>query len=101
MSYRKHLMTSDEPPSELYKAVELGTNSAEVGMDCISRQRAIDAVNCVMVMKGIRSGKSITAEAVDCAKRIIVDNIEQLPPIQPERKECEEREQGKCPWYAG
>lgn len=20
---------------------------------------------------------------------------------QPERKECEEREQGKCPWYAG
>jgi hypothetical protein len=38
-----------------------------------------------MVMKGIRSGKSITAEAVDCAKRIIADNIRQLPPIQPKR----------------
>ena len=37
MSYRKHLMTSDEPPSELYKAAEVGTNLAEVGTDCISR----------------------------------------------------------------
>lgn len=27
--------------------------------------------------------------------------IRKLPTIQPERKECEEREQGKCPWYAG
>ena len=53
--------------------------------DAISRQEAIDAVNCVTVMKGIRSGKSITAEAVDCAKRIIADNIRQLPPIQPKR----------------
>jgi hypothetical protein len=51
----------------------------------IDRQAAIDAVNSVMVMKGIRSGKSITAEAVDCAKRIIADNIRQLPPIQPKR----------------
>ena len=42
MSYRKHLMTSDEPPSELYKATEVGTNLAEVGTDCISRQAAID-----------------------------------------------------------
>ena len=55
------------------------------GTDCISREQAIDAVNCVMVMKGIRSGKSITAEAVDCAKRIIADNILHLPPIQPKR----------------
>ena len=45
MSYRKHLMTSDEPPSELYKAVELSTNLAEVGTDCISRQQAIDALD--------------------------------------------------------
>ena len=69
MSYRKHLMPSDMPPSELYKATEVGT----------------EAINCVMVMKGIRSGKSATAEAVDCAKRIIADNIRQLPPIQPKR----------------
>ena len=51
--------------------------------DLISRQAAIDAANCVKVMKGIRSGKGITAEAVDCAKRIIADNIRQLPPAQP------------------
>ncbi len=65
-------------------SVELSTNLAEVGTDLISRQQAIDAVNCVTVMKGIRSGKSATAEAVDCAKRIIADNIRQLPPIQPD-----------------
>ena len=64
---------------------EHGTNLASLGTDCISRQAAIDAVNCITVMKGIRSGKSVTAEAVDCAKRIIVDNIRQLPPIQPKR----------------
>ena len=53
--------------------------------DAISRQQVIDAVNCVTVIKGIRSGKSVTAEAVDCAKRIIADNIRQLPPIQPDK----------------
>ena len=45
MSYRKHLMTSDEPPSELYKAVELDTNLAEVGTDMISRAKAIEAID--------------------------------------------------------
>ncbi len=44
MSYRKYLITSDEPPSELYKSVEVGTNLAEVGADCISRQAAIEAL---------------------------------------------------------
>ena len=38
MSYRKHLMTSDEPPSELYKATDVGTNLAEVGTDAVSRK---------------------------------------------------------------
>ena len=51
MSYRKHLMTSDEPPSELYKAAEVGTNLAEVGTDCISRQAAIDAINRIECTK--------------------------------------------------
>ena len=53
MSYRKHLMTSDEPPSELYKANEVGTNLAEVGTGCsefpnnsdaISREKAKNAI---------------------------------------------------------
>lgn len=60
----------------------------------ILRQAAIDAVNCVTVMKGIRSGKGVTAEAVDCAKRIIADNIRQLPPIQPEIVRCKD-----CKWW--
>ena len=33
--------------------------------------------------------------------RDAIDVINGLPTILPERKECEEREQGKCPWYAG
>lgn len=62
---------------------QLGANLAEVGTDCISRQAAIDAVNCVMVMKGIRSWKSIVSETVESAKRIMTDNIRDLPPVQP------------------
>ena len=63
---------------------QLGTNLAEVGTDCISRQAAIDAVNCVMVMKGVRSWKSIVSETVESAKRIMTDNIRDLPPALPE-----------------
>lgn len=58
--------------------------------DLISRQKAIDATwkdtgytDPFNVMTAIR------------------DRLKQLPSAQPERKECEEREQGKCPWYAG
>ena len=69
------------PPSQ---PEQLGTNLAEVGTDCISRQAAIDAVNCVMVMKGVRSWKSIVSETVESAKRIMTDNIRDLPPALPE-----------------
>ena len=68
MSYRKHLMTSDEPPSELYKAAELSTNLAEVGTDAISRRAAIDALY-----------------SVDEYNSRSVKAIKQLPPIQPKR----------------
>ena len=75
MSYRKHLMTSDEPPSELYKANEVGTNLAEVGTDAISKQQAIDAVRATLLawsyMPEWRDNKIIKA-------------IKQLPPIQPD-----------------
>ena len=42
MSYRKHLMTRDESPSELYKATEVGTNLASLGTDAISRNALIN-----------------------------------------------------------
>ena len=67
---------------------ELGTNLAEVGTDCISRQKAIEIVEKYFEKIGLNGD-------------ICVDGLKQLPSIQPERKECEEREQGKCPWYAG
>ena len=67
-------MTSDEPPSELYKAAEVGTNLAEVGTDCISRRSAIDAVRAALLswsfMPEWRDNK-------------IIEAVEQLPPIQP------------------
>ena len=76
MSYRKHLMTSDEPPSELYKATDVGTNLAEVGTDCISRQAAIDAIN-----------------RIECTKyttwyefyQKVITAVGKLPPAEPKR----------------
>ena len=68
-----------------------GTNLAEAGTDCISRQAAIDAINEIIRMEHSLRPKVYVAK----------DAIKALPSIQPERKECEEREQGKCPWYAG
>lgn len=29
------------------------------------------------------------------------ESLRTMPSAEPDRKECEEREQGKCPWYAG
>ena len=66
-------MTSDEPPSELYKAAEVGTNLAEVGTDCISRQQAIEIVEKYFKNIGLNGD-------------ICVDGLRQLPPIQPKRE---------------
>lgn len=59
--------------------------------DLISKQEVID------LLKQMRKdGNMVPWEGKDVFAR-----IRKLPPAQPERKECEEREQGKCPWYAG
>ena len=52
---------------------ELGTNLAEVGTDCISRQAAIDALY-----------------SVDEYNSRSVKAIKQLPPIQPEIVRCKD-----------
>ena len=70
---------------------KLSTNSASLGTDCINRQAAID------IIEDFPHGDVWNVESME----EMVDRIKQLPSIQPERKECEEREQGKCPWYAG
>jgi hypothetical protein len=84
MSYRKHLMTSDEPPSELYKAAEVGTNMASLGTDCISRQQAIDAI------EHITTSMSICVNSDEChgmkrMQRQAVIELVNMPTIQPKR----------------
>ena len=69
---------------------EHGTNLAEVGTDCISRQAVLNGF--------CHSCDGWSCNPNTCCK---TEWIRKLPVIQPGRKECEEREQGKCPWYAG
>ena len=77
MSYRKHLMTSDEPPSELYKAAEVGTNLAEVGTDLISRKSVIDALH-TWFRDGFDEDKWWNSTHVLAA-------IEGIPPAEPNK----------------
>ena len=86
MSYRKHLMASDEPPSELYKAVELSTNLAEVGTDCISRQAAIDALHMDTSIIPFKKAR----EYADATISEIRNRLEKLPSAQPEIIRCRE-----------
>lgn len=59
-------------------------------MDLISRQAAID-----LYKRDYEGRYAITnAEQFEAM-------LTRVPATQPDRKECEEREQGKCPWYAG
>ena len=51
--------------------------------DMISRKQAIDvAKNSCFIMRGVRSGRSVTEDAVNATKRIIVDGLHALPPAQ-------------------
>ena len=75
-------MTDDVPPSELYKAVELGTNLAEVGTDCISREQAIEICDhAIDLLKGQFGAGALVA---------IKESIEELPPAQPEIIRCKD-----------
>ena len=70
-------MTSDEPPSELYKAVKINTDS-----DTISRAKAIDAI-----MDDLNDVGVLDAEDINTV-------FQMLPPAQPEQLE-------QCPIYGG
>ena len=83
MSYRKHLMTSDEPPSKLYKAVELGTNLAEVGTDCISRQALLDKFEPWLKVNDYNDGELNMLKAV-------LYEIRFMRPVQPEIIRCKD-----------
>ena len=87
MSYRKHLMTSDEPPSELYKAAEVGTNLAEVGTDLISRKAAIKAIDeCYC------GGEDSCGEPWVYKENAVesIQMIEPIPPAEPKIIYCKD-----------
>lgn len=75
---------------------ELGTNLAEVGTDCISRQAAIDALenNKAALSQIIRGMSAYDAQYHYLAQRnqvvYDIDTIKQLQPIQPEIIRCRE-----------
>ena len=64
---------------------ELGTNLATHGTDCISRQAAIDAINCNITITGRQN-----AELVAATIGAFVDRIKALPSAQPEIIRCRE-----------
>ena len=72
---------SAETVLEVVKA-QLGTNLAEVGTDCISRQAAIDAM---AELQGRASSKGELTGISKAWKR-----IKQLPPIQPKIVRCKD-----------
>ena len=76
---------------------EHGTNLAEVGTDCISRQSAIDAFN-TNIDELVVAGKE-NADSVERYLNRVIDEIKQLPPIQPEIircKDCGHYRHGLC-----
>ena len=72
---------------------ELGTNLAEVGTDCISREQAIDAIEAGK----IKHGDYLTSSYVgyEMAEKV----VKQLPPIQPKRGKWIDTT-GNTEWYA-
>ena len=82
MSYRKYLMTDDVPPSELYKTVKLGTNLAEVGTDCISRQQAIDYF---VTNVGFHDEDGYPIEDTDELRKIWTEYFSGIPSAEPKR----------------
>jgi hypothetical protein len=62
------------PATDINVATKDGTNLAEVGTDCISREQAIDALT------EYGNGQTVYISVKEMVRR-----IEQLPPIQPKR----------------
>ena len=68
---------------EKLPSAQLGTNLAEVGTDCISRQDAIDALRNYLV------GKNVPCDGTMMARLIENEVISKLPSAQPVRcKDC-------------
>lgn len=82
--------------------------------DLISRQDAIDAMwKALYAYEDLTEKQFMEHKELELEDwfqhRIFVQRmheecmkaVESLPSAEPKRKECEEREQGQCPFYAG
>ena len=86
----------EEDVTDINAGTKLGTDLAEVGTDCISRQAAIDGKICIRRSNGVE----IYDDYV-----VPVEYLEQLPPAQPEIircKDCRHRDEfGCCKYWVG
>ena len=95
--YRVKGYLTDIIPIENYSEVEeiIKALEQELCEDCISRQGAINEI------------KNVFDDVLCCKVSVrkglpeAVRRIEMMPSTEPKRKECKEREQGLCPFYAG
>ena len=71
---------------------QLGTDLAEVGTDCISRQSAIDAFNTNL--NELVIGGEENAKTVENYLNRVLDKIKCLPSAQPEIVRCKD-----CDWW--
>lgn len=75
--YEKHLQKNVIEWLKEFPPAELGTNLAEVGTDCISRQAAIDEV--------MRDVSCIRTHEFNAGATRAANRIKQLPPAQTDR----------------
>ena len=73
--------------TEIISNTELGTNLAEVGTDCISRQAAIDAIGekSDEIYKTKQKGATYPHDDFFQGMAYAEDVVKRLPPIQPKR----------------
>lgn len=86
--YEKHLQKIVIEWLKEFPSAELGTNLAEVGTDCISRQASIDALAEDMPSAYTPDGSHPADEGIFMAQEIYADCIQtlkELPPIQPDK----------------
>ena len=82
--HERHLQKNVIEWLKEFPTAELGTNLAEVGTDCISRQSAIDAIDEYMV------GKNCASDGTMMARLINELVIKRLPPAEPQIIRCKD-----------
>ena len=98
MTYEPRDQYGDWDDSEPYEeAITMAIKALQANTDgdTISRQAAID------VAKDVHNAVLCCEVSPSKSLLEVVKRLESLPTAEPKREECEEREQGLCPFYAG